>query len=278
MISNATLMTPRRPGTATPETRSGTTGMFFAVLWRDVFVTARELPPYIAQIVLQPLFMLFVFGTVLGALGYTDPSYAQILFPGVIGLNAFITALQNTGLPLVVDLSATRELEDRLLAPLPVWLVAVEKMTFGALKGVVAALVMTPIGFLLLPAVSWSLSGVPGAIVLVLLGASAGSAVGLVIGTAVRPKQINIVFTVLLTPLLFTGSVQFTWMALDALRWYQMLCALNPLTYVTEGLRSQLIPHMSQSIPLWIDITVLIFACFAFGSIGVRGFIRRASD
>lgn len=277
-MTTSAVASQQRSISTTAGTRAGPGRMFLAVLWRDVFVTWRELPPYLAQIVLQPLFMLFIFGTVLAALGYTGPGYAQLLFPGVIGLNAFITSLQNTGLPLVIDLSATRELEDRLLAPMATSLIAVEKIVFGALKGIVAALVMTPIGFLVLDGVSWSAGGLPGAFLLVLLGSLTGACIGLLIGTVVQPRRINIVFTVLLTPLLFTGSVQFSWLALGALPWYQVLCALNPLTFVTEGMRSVLIPGQVPSIALWIDVLVLIGACCLFGTAGIRGFLRRAHD
>jgi ABC-2 type transport system permease protein len=44
-------------------------------------VTGRELPVFLAQVVLQPLFMLFVFGKVLSSLGYTRPGYTHLLFP-----------------------------------------------------------------------------------------------------------------------------------------------------------------------------------------------------
>ncbi|MGA8370320.1 MAG: hypothetical protein WB765_09345, partial [Acidimicrobiales bacterium] len=35
---------------------------FVAVLGRDLFVTGRELPIFLAQVILQPFFFLFVFG------------------------------------------------------------------------------------------------------------------------------------------------------------------------------------------------------------------------
>ena len=54
---------------------------FVAVLRRDIFVTWREAPAFIAQVVLQPLFLLFVFGKVLGSLGYTRNGYANLLSP-----------------------------------------------------------------------------------------------------------------------------------------------------------------------------------------------------
>ena len=61
-------------------------GAFWAVLYRDLYVTARELPAFLAQVILQPFFLLFVFGKVLGSLGYTQHGYADLLFPGLLGL------------------------------------------------------------------------------------------------------------------------------------------------------------------------------------------------
>ncbi len=55
---------------------------FMALLWRDVFVTGRELVAFLAQVILQPLFLMFVFGRVLGDLGYTQGNFEQVLLPG----------------------------------------------------------------------------------------------------------------------------------------------------------------------------------------------------
>ena len=128
----------------------GAAHVFLAVLWRDLFVTGRELPVFLAQVILQPAFLLFVFGKVLSELGYTRNGYAQLLFPGVVALTATLTALQSTALPLVIDFSFTKEIEDRLLAPMPVALVAIEKMVFAAMRSMLAAVVMFPIGVLIL--------------------------------------------------------------------------------------------------------------------------------
>ena len=59
---------------------------FRAVLWRDLYVTWKEFPAFLAQVILQPLFLLFVFGKVLGSLGYTRHGYAHLLFPGLLAL------------------------------------------------------------------------------------------------------------------------------------------------------------------------------------------------
>jgi ABC-2 type transport system permease protein len=250
---------------------------FGAVLWRDVFVTWRELLPFLAQVIIQPFFMLFIFGKVLTGIGYVGNNFTAILLPGIVALNGFLGALQNTTLPLVLDFSWTREIEDRLLAPIPIGLVAVEKMVFGALRGIVAALIMVPIGLLILSDVSWPLSKIPAVVGIVVLGALVGAAIGMTIGTLVSARRINIMFAVILTPLMFTGSTQFPWRGLVHLRWFQVVCAINPLTYISEAMRSLLLPG-SNSIPLWIDIPVAIVACLVFGAIGIFGFMRRAID
>lgn len=250
---------------------------FGAVLGRDVFVTGRELPSFLAQVLIQPFFLLFIFGKVLGELGYVQADFTHVLLPGIIALNAFTIALQNTTLPLVIDFSWTREIEDRLLAPLPIPLVAVEKMFFGALRGLVAAVLMVPVGLLLFGALRWPAAGVPVAAAVLVLAALAGSAVGMTIGTAVPVKRINILFAVILTPLIFTGSAQFPWPLLGSLRWFQVLCALNPLTYASEGMRAALEPAVPH-IPTAACLLVLVLACGVFGALGVRGFLRRALD
>src|ERR1039458_9134104 len=91
-----------------------------AILRRDLFVTGREFPIFLAQVILQPLFLLFVFGKVLTQLGYARPGYAEVLFPGLVALAAVLTGLQSTALPLVIEFSYSNEIEDRLLAPLPI--------------------------------------------------------------------------------------------------------------------------------------------------------------
>ena len=87
--------------------------------------------------------------------------------------------------------------------------VAVEKIVFGALRGLLASLAMVPIGFLVLDDVSWPGSGLVPAFLVVVLGAVLGGAMGLAVGTAVPARRINVLISVIFVPLIFTGSVQF---------------------------------------------------------------------
>ena len=121
---------------------------FTAVLRRDLLVTWSELPVFLAQVILQPLFLLFVFGKVLGSLGYTQHGYSDLLFPGLLALTAVITSMQTLAFPLVIEFGWTKEIEDRLLAPMSTALVAAEKVLFATLRALTATTVMIPVGIL----------------------------------------------------------------------------------------------------------------------------------
>jgi ABC-2 type transport system permease protein len=259
-----------------PESRAiGPMRVFLAVLGRDVFVTGRELPIFLAQVVLQPLFLLFVFGKILTQLGYAQHGYAQVLFPGLVALAAVLTGLQSTALPLVIEFSFTNEIEDRLLAPLPLGLVAIEKIVFASLRALTAAAVMFPVGVVILGSIPWHAAHAGTTLGVLVLGALVGSALGLMLGTLVPPNRINIMFALILTPLLFTGASQYPWPSLARLRWFQVVTAANPLTYVSEGMRGAMTPQVPHIQP-WICLLVLIVATVVLSGIGMWGFFRRA--
>jgi ABC-2 type transport system permease protein len=276
---SATAQTGGRTIVAPPGAQPGRTReaahAFLMVLWRDIFVTGRELPIFLAQVVLQPLFLLLIFGKILTELGYAQNGYAQLLFPGVVALTIVLTALQSTALPLVIDFSFTKEIEDRLLAPMPVFLVAIEKVIFAAMRALIAGAVMFPIGYWILGSLPLPASGVPLLITVMILGSLVGAAMGLTMGTLVPPNRIQVWFALILTPLLFTGASQYPWARLEGLPWFQVLTLFNPLTYVSEGLRAAMVPAVPHIRP-WISILALLVSLAAFMAIGIRGFLRRA--
>ena len=250
---------------------------FRAVLRRDLYVTWSEFPVFLAQVILQPLFLLFVFGKVLGSLGYTTNGYTDLLFPGLLALTAVITGMQTLAFPLVVEFGWTKEIEDRLLAPMSTALVAAEKVVFAALRAVVATAVMIPVGILVLGQIPWRWSGVPLLVAAIVLGSLLGAGLGLVLGTLVVPNRINIVFSLVFTPLLFTGCSQYPWPSLDRLPWFQVVTACNPMTYVSEAMRAALVPSVPHIAP-GICVVVLAGALTVLMALGVRGFYRRAID
>jgi ABC-2 type transport system permease protein len=255
--------------------RFGPWSTWLAILRRDCYVTGREFPLFLAQVILQPLFLLFVFGKVLTQLGYARPGYTDVLFPGLVALAGVLTGLQSTALPLVIEFSYSNEIEDRLLAPLPTGAVAIEKVVFSAMRGTVAAAVMFPIGVWLLGSIPWTAGAAGGVVAMTVLGALLGAAMGLILGTFVAPNRINVTFALVLTPLLFTGSSQYPWPSLARIRWFQVVCAANPMTYVSEGLRGLMAPSVPH-IPVWICFVVAVGSLVALAAVGMVGFLRRA--
>ena len=80
---------------------------FMAIMRRDITVTGREFIAFLLQVLLQPLFFLFIFGKVLPSIGFTGPGFAAILLPGIVALTVVLTALQGVTLPLVLDLGCS---------------------------------------------------------------------------------------------------------------------------------------------------------------------------
>lgn len=258
--------------------RTASRRAFVALLERDAWVTfKRDLSAFLAQSLMQPLFFLFIFGRVLPEIGQAGPQYGDQLLPGIVALTAFITALQNVALPLVIEFSFTKEIEDRLLAPLSATMVGVEKVVFASLRAVIAALLIFPLAVVVLPAgVDFgAISYLPLAALLV-GGSVAGAAVGLLLGTSVPANKINVVFAVVLTPLIFTGATFYPWQALDGLRWFQLLTLANPLTYISEGMRAAMTdtPHLGAG---WV-VLGLVISTAGFTVAGLRGFLGRAVD
>jgi ABC-2 type transport system permease protein len=263
---------------AAPVLESGTQWRAFrAVLYRDLYVTWREFPAFLAQVILQPLFLLFVFGYVLKSLNYTHHGYTNVLYPGLVALTAVITAMQALAFPLVAEFGWTKEIEDRLLAPMPTSLVAAEKVLYAVLRSLVATLIMIPLGIVILGAIPWRWADFPLFLAGLLLGALVGAGFGLLMGTLVRPERITLLFSLVFTPLLFTGCSQYPWPSLNHIRWFQVVTACNPMTYVSEALRGAMVPEVPH-IPPWICILVLIVAVSVLLTVGLRGFYRRAID
>ncbi len=253
---------------------------FLAILQRDIKVTQREFIPFLLQALMQPLFFLFIFGKVLPGIGLAAGDFASLMLPGIVALTGMIAAMQGVTLPLVLDLGYAREIDDRLLSPLPVWWVALEKVLFGALRGVIASSVIFPLGWIILGS-GFAVRGdrLPALIGMVLLTGCVGSTIGLLMGTVIKPDQISLMFTLIFTPLLFTGCTYYPWGALHNIRWFQIATLLNPLTYAAEGLRYSMVPpiggHNFPTLGFGVTLTLLSVSVVVMFVLGTRTFLRR---
>jgi ABC-2 type transport system permease protein len=90
----------------------------------------------------------------------------------------------------------------------------------------------------------------------------------------VKPQQIGLIFGVVVMPITFLGCVYYPWAALNHIRWLQWGVLINPIVYMSEGLRSALtpaLPHMPEPLIL----TMLVFFLVLLTWLGIRGFLRR---
>jgi ABC-2 type transport system permease protein len=250
--------------------------IFGALLRRDVHVTRRELPYFLLRTTLQPLLFIVVFGYLLPRMGFVGHGYGAALLPGIIAVSLTLSSVQSVALPMVQDFGFTREIEDRLLAPVPMRLIAFEKIVMGVLQGLIAAAVVLPMARLIMGPID-ALTGAHAVPVLLItiLGAAAFSNLGLLLGTAINPQQIGLMFSVVVAPMIFFGCAYYPWQGLQAVPAMKYAVLVNPLVYVAEGMRGALtpaLPHMS----LLAVTAALILLTGLFWTLGIRSFARRA--
>jgi ABC-2 type transport system permease protein len=101
---------------------------FLALLARDVHVARRNLVSLLFQTFLQPLLFVFIFGRVMVGSGYLPPAYKSLLLPGIMAISMVFTGIWAVAMPLIAEFQFTREIEDRLLAPIDISWVAIEKV------------------------------------------------------------------------------------------------------------------------------------------------------
>jgi ABC-2 type transport system permease protein len=250
--------------------------VFTAILMRDIRVAARELPFFLLRTALQPLLFVTIFGFVMPKMGIVGAGYSALMLPGILALSLTLSAIQSVSLPLAIDFGATKEIEDRLLAPAPIRLVAIEKIVAGVLQGIIAAAFVLPIARLIMgPIPGLSFAHIPLLIAITIFGGIAFSTIGLFLGTAIPPQQIGMMFSVVVAPMIMFGCTYYPWMGLKRIPVMQILVLADPLVYVAEGMRAALTPNVPH-MPLWMIFLVPGVMTAAFLWRGLQAFNRRA--
>src|SRR5215210_1637129 len=137
-------------GTAPQRDRVSSASIFAALLRRDMRVARRELPFFLLRTTMQPLMFVIVFGYLMPKMGFMGRDYTTALLPGVLAISLAFSSIQSVALPMVQDFGWTKEIEDRLLAPGPIWLIPAEKIVAGVIQGMVSALFVLPVARLIM--------------------------------------------------------------------------------------------------------------------------------
>src|ERR1700722_8227932 len=258
---------------------------FVGLFRRDLHVLRRELFPFVIRVCMNPLLFLFVFTYVIphmNAGAAMNPTaamaghaFSTVLLPGLMAVAIMFSGIAAVALPLAQEFGITREIDDRVMCPLPVPAVAVEKICFSAVQSMIAAAIVYPLASYV-PAThpvthvsNWLFLGTVSTPPRLIAGAH-----GPTTGTSVKPQQIGLIFGVVVIPITFLGCVYYPWAALTHIRWLQIGVLINPIVYMSEGLRAALtptLPHMNPTLILGMLVASLCLLTW----LGIKGFLRR---
>jgi ABC-2 type transport system permease protein len=248
---------------------------FLALLSRDAHVARRNVIPLLLQTFLQPMLFVFIFGRVMVRSGYMPDSYKSLLLPGIMAISMIFTGVWAVAMPLIAEFQFTREIEDRLLAPIENDWLAIEKVLFGAAQAVVAGLAVIPAAWLLLRPIELSLLSPLTFAVVTLLVAFLSACGGLALGCSIDQTKIGLMFSLVLTPMIFFGCTYYPWSALGSFPILQKIVLINPLVYASEGLRGTLVPQ-SPHVPIIAVLLALLVFDSLFLIIGLRQFRHKS--
>lgn len=262
-----------------------------ALMRRDLVVLWKNFGEFIARTLIQPFLLVFVFLYVFPSIGQGiggggsggttgESTFATVLVPGVVAVTIMFQGIQAVALQLSQEFGYTREIEDRVHAPCPVWLVAIAKVLSGSVQGVLAALVVFPMAAFVHAQgvdanldIHWWLT-----LTIIPIACVAMTALGLLLGTKFEPRNIGLMFGFVVLPVTFLGGTYYQWTALEpvklgAFSWLQTLVLINPLIYVAEGMRAAL--TSTSHMHLYVVYPVLLGFCVLFLALGIRGFRKR---
>ncbi len=249
---------------------------FLALLRRDLLVTARHAGPLLVSTLTQPILVILVFGNIMPRLGLVAAGYGGVMAPGLMAITMLMAGVQGVLIPLSQDLSGSREVDERLLAPISVRAVAMERIVAGALHSVAAGGVALPAMILLMHRVghvdvrpSW-LWLAPLALASGLLSAG----FGLTLGTRVQPRFSGLLFAVVLGPMMLFGCAYYPFAALSAIGPLRYVFLVNPLTFVSEAMRIAVTPGATHMSPYLLLPGLLAYLAL-FAVLGARSFEKR---
>ena len=260
---------------------------FNAMMAREFRVLRRNAIATFTRAVMQPLLFVFVFAYVFPKIGggfnlgggaaAGGVNFATILVPGLMASMLLMQGIMAVTFPLVMEFSWQRTIEDRALAPVPISVLAIQKISAGAVQSFLGALIVFPIVLLVhasgqAPSVhvtSWALFAV-----ILVFASLLTSTLGLLLGTIMDPRKMQMLFAVILLPATMLGCVYYPWSALHHIRWLQILVLINPMVYMSEGLRAVLTPTLPH-MPMWGVLLALVGGTVVFGYLGTRTFTKR---
>ena len=189
-----------------------------ALIVRDLVVLRKHMVEFVVRTLVQPFLLCFVFLYVFPKIGQgiggasgvpgAESAFATVLVPGVVGLSIMFQGIQAVAMQLAQEFGFTREIEDRVQAPCPIWLVAISKVISGGAQGIISAALVLPIASVV------HASGVEAHInlhwlyilTIVPLSCLVMTSLGLLLGTSFEPRNLGLMFGFIVLPITFLGG------------------------------------------------------------------------
>jgi ABC-2 type transport system permease protein len=249
---------------------------------RDMRLLLRkQLVAFLLRVLVVPLLLLFTFSYVLpvtgGSLNGSGTSLGTVIIPGIIAATVVFAGIMGVTVPMIAQLTFPREIDDRLVMPIPVWGIALQKIVSGTIQALIAALIVVPLLIFVhaphqpphLHVTSW-----PELMVVFFFAGTLSAGLGLLIGTLLDPMRINMLFSVIMTPAMMLGCMYFSWPSLARIRWLQVAVLFNPIVYMSEAFRANLTPTVSH-MDSWAFLLALIGGTLLTALLGTVTFRRR---
>lgn len=280
---------PAVGGTHARSTFASSRAALGALILRDLVVLRKNFWEFVIRTLVQPFLLCFVFlyvfpkiGQGIGGAGSTagESAFATVLVPGVVGISIMFQGVQAVALQMAQEFGFTREIEDRVQAPCPIWLVALSKVLSGAVQGLISAAIVLPIASVV------HATGVAAHLdlhwwiicTLVPLACITMTSLGLLLGTSFEPRNIGLMFGFVVLPITFLGGTYYQWtrlapVTLGPWHWLQTVVLVNPLIYVNEGMRAAF--TSASHMHLYVVYPVMVAFLVLFLGLGLRNFRRR---
>jgi len=200
----------------------------------------------------QPLLWLFIFGTALRrnralAGGFHD--YRAYLAPGIMAQAALFIAIF-FGLAVIWERDVG-QLQRLLATPLPRVAIVLGKAAGAGIRALAQALVLLAVLAIAGISIKWSLGGVLGALVLLVLATGGFACLSMILASLVRTRERFMgIGQMVMMPLFFASSALYPLAIMP--RWLQIVAHGNPLTYEVHGMR-QLLLGIHTGGTLWVD-------------------------
>jgi ABC-2 type transport system permease protein len=204
----------------------------------------------------QPLLWLFIFGTALShtrALTLGRLEYRAYLAPGVMAQAAMFIAIF-FGLAVIWERDVG-QLQRLLATPLPRTAIVLGKAVGACVRALVQALLLLVVIAVAGIGVRWSVDGVIGALVLLMLGTAAFACMSMLLAAAVKERERFMgIGQLIMMPLFFASSALYPLSLMPG--WLHVIARINPLTYEVQGLRQMLV-GVGGAGEVWLDFVVI---------------------